>query len=531
MRARQISALLCIIGLTIPILTAPQKKPDTQRLGSVHFTISCSPLAQKSFDRAVAMLHSFEYEAAEKEFDKTGQVDNKCAMAQWGIAMAKFRQLWQPPTADEIRIANDALEKAAALMSTVREQAYISAIREFYRDTERRTYAQRVDTYSLAMEKIYQDYPEDSEAAIFYALSLLASSQANDSNIMNQQKATAILEGLFAEKPDHPGVAHYLIHAYDQPELAPRGLKAARVYANIAPSAIHALHMPSHIFVNLGLWQDSINSNIAAFNASHDSGDKSQRAYSDQLHAIDFIIYSALQNGHDSIASEYADKAKTIPLLNEGMTTQILLDFPARIAMERHDWEALIALHEPPNSRPNVIVKLYLMQLTAAARLGNLALARQTLARFQNKITEIRDSQDPELVSLTKRADKLLLKPSAWLDLAEHRSEDAVAKLKIAAEQERSAGFNVPAAEMLGDILLQLKRPLEALAAYEHSLKVAPARFNSLNGAAQAADFSGKKDIALKYYVALLNQCGESNRPELASAKRFLSSLRQPEKR
>jgi tetratricopeptide (TPR) repeat protein len=501
----------------------------TAGLGVVHFATSCSAPAQQVFDRAIAMLHSFEYEAANKEFEKVVVLDEGCAMAEWGIAMSKFRQLWQPPSADEASAANTALDKAESQTSTIREHAYILAAREVYRDVEKRSYTERVNAYSVAMEGIYKDYPHDREAAAFYALSLVALSQLKNDNA-HQQQASAILERLFIEAPDHPGVAHYLIHSYDQPDLAPRGLKAARAYAKIAPASIHALHMPSHIFVDLGLWQESIDSNIAAFNASRNRGDTSLRGYSDQLHAIDFIIYSALQIGKNSIASEYAQLAKTVPQLNDIMATQVRLDFPARIAIEQHDWPTILALAEPNNSKPNTRGRLYLMQVMAAARLGNPVLARQILGRFQNTVADLSTSRDPELVSWAQRANKLLIRPSAWLDLAEGRPEQGIEKLRAAADQEHAAGFSIPAAEMLGDMLVAAKRPQDAIAAYEQALKVSPGRFNSLYGAANAAELAGNTILAIKYYSALQECCNTSSRPEVAKAKRFVSSHKQTAK-
>lgn len=515
---------LILIWWASTILLVAGQQTGTVGLGSVHFATACSAPAQQIIDRAVAMLHSFEYEAAGKEFERAAMLNDGCAMAQWGIAMSKFRQLWQPPTVEEIKTANAALDKAESLSPTPRERAYIMAVREVYRESEKQPYPQRVESYSSAMEKVHNSYPEDREATVFYALSLLALSQLKEDRA-RQQQASSILEKLFVEAPNHPGIAHYLIHSYDQPDLAPRGVKAARVYAKIAPASIHALHMPSHIFVDLGLWQESIDSNVAALDASRNSGDTSLRAYSDQLHAIDFIIYSALQSGND--ANRYAEEAKRIPRLNEFITNQVLLDFPARIAMEQHDWRKILALNEPADSKPNIKGRLYLMQIMAASRLGNPALAEQILARFQKTVADLSASKDPELASWSQRSGKLLIRPSAWLDFAEGRSEQAIEKLKTTADQEHAAGFGIPAAEMLGDMLMEAKRPEEALAAYEQSLKISPGRFNSLYGAANAADLAGNTIQALKYYDAFVENCSSSGRPEVAKARRFLSSHRQ----
>lgn len=521
--------VLSLILLTSTVLPVTSPQTVTAGLGSVHFATTCSVPAQQIIDRGVAMLHSFEYEAASKEFEKAVVLNDGCAMAHWGIAMSKFRALWQPPTAEEIKTANTALDKAESLNPTPRERAYIVAVREVYRESEKRPYPQRVENYSLAMEKMHNSYPEDREATVFYALSLLSLSQLKEDRAL-QQQASSILEKVFIEAPNHPGVAHYLIHSYDQPDLAPRGVKAARVYAKIAPASIHALHMPSHIFVDLGLWQESIDSNVAALDASRNSGDTSLRAYSDQLHAIDFIIYSALQTGNDVIANRFAEEARRIPRLNEFIANQVVLDFPTRIAMEQHDWRKILALNEPADSKPNVKGRLYLMQIMAASRLGNTALAEQILAQFQKTVADLSASKDPDLVSWSQRSGKLLIRPSAWLDLAEGRSEQALEKLKTAADQERAAGFSIPAAEMFGDMLMEAKRPQEALAAYEQSLKISRGRFNSLYGAANAAALAGNSVLALKYYEAFIENCRGSDRPEVAKAMLFLSSHRQTAK-
>jgi tetratricopeptide (TPR) repeat protein len=477
------------------------------------------------FDRGVALLHSFEYELADEAFEKVLKINSQCGIAYWGIAMARFRQLWQPPSKDEIAKAQEALAQAAKLEPSLRERAYIHAAQEFYGDADSRSHADRLRAYSAAMQLVHRDFPDDVEAWTFYALSLLAVSQI-DNSLTERQEAGRMLEAIFAKYPQHPGVAHYIIHAYDRPDLASLALSAARKYAEIAPSSIHALHMPSHIFADLGLWRESIDSNIDALQASRNSGRNTQRAYNDQLHAIDFIILAATQIGGESTARQYANEAARMPLLNAEMKMQVLVDFPVNIAFETHNWAALIDFQEPQDETMGTRIKLQSLRTIAAARLGNAALARKNFEAFQASITAIRDSKDPELAYIARHSDTLTIKPAAWLDFTENRQAEGSAKLRLLADKEPPNGASMPASEMLGDMLLDMRQPQDALAAYERSLKLSPNRFNSLYGAAHAAELAGMIDVAQRYYRQLVGNCSASNsdRVELAHAKGFLAA-------
>src|SRR5579864_3124404 len=293
----------------------PHEDLTETQLGTVHFPVSCSASVQKPFERGVALLHSFWYEEAEKEFLQIAKDDPRCAMAHWGVAMSLWHQLWNEPDAKVISRGRDEVTTAVKLAnkSTPREKAYISAIGAFYGDSEKLNNAARAKAYSDAMKKVYETYPDDHEAAAFYALSLLASEPHQDETFANRKAAAAILEKLFAIEPDHPGVAHYLIHSYDKPQLAELGIPAAHRYAEIAPAAPHALHMPSHIFARVGLWQDDIKSNLASIKASRETAAMGMGGEAHQFHAMDYLVYAYLQSGREAEAQKVIEEIKTLP--------------------------------------------------------------------------------------------------------------------------------------------------------------------------------------------------------------------------
>src|ERR1039457_5170029 len=312
--------------------------PD--QLGTVHFPVSCTPDAQKTFEKGVALLHSFWYEEAEKTFLNIEKQDPKCAMAYWGEAMSLWHQIWNRPDAATIKRASAELKKADTVKTqTDRERAYIVALQSFYSNSKKADHEARARAYSAAMEKVYQKYPDDHEAAAFYALSLLASEPDDDTTFANRKRAGAILEKLFAEEPNHPGIAHYLIHTYDKPQLAELGLPAARRYAEIAPSSPHAVHMPSHIFARVGDWPDSIQSNLASIAATHKATEMHMGGEGHEFHAMDFLIYAYLQSGREADALKVIDEVKTLPSMHMGsmdrdMQAFAMSKFPAMVAME-----------------------------------------------------------------------------------------------------------------------------------------------------------------------------------------------------
>src|SRR5271167_2338171 len=355
----------------------------TDQLGTVHFPVSCAATVQKPFERGVALLHSFWYEEAEKEFEQIAKDDPQCAMAHWGITMSIWHQLWNRPDAATVKRGQAEVTKAKSLHSkTDRERDYIAAMNAFYRGTKR-DFHDRANAYSKAMETAYQRYPNDREAAAFYALSLLASEPDNDTTFANRKQAAAVLEKLFAVEPDHPGVAHYLIHSYDKPQLAALGLPAAQRYAKIAPAAPHALHMPSHIFARLGLWQDDIDSNLASIAATRKTAAMHMGGASHQLHAMDFLEYAYLQSGREAAAKELINELEILQGVDEEGLGYAKIEFAQRYAFELRHWQEAVALTIPPNAKPAMKGLIVWGHAIGEARGGDAAAARKDLEELK----------------------------------------------------------------------------------------------------------------------------------------------------
>jgi hypothetical protein len=525
---------LCI-GTAFPSTAVAQHEhgsPETAALGNVSFPISCLPSVQPDFNRAVALLHSFWYKKSEETFHAVAKADPACGMAEWGVAMTHYRQLWDPPTPLDLQAGSTAVEKAnAAGAKTQRERDYIAAMQSFYRDSDKRTHATRALDYEKSMQQIYDRYPQDIEAAIFYALAVRADAPIDDKTYANQKKASAILEKLFVEYPAHPGLAHYIIHCDDYPSLAPLALEAARRYAKIAPDAPHALHMPSHIFTRLGLWQESIDSNLASAAAARKNG-----LVGDELHAMDYLVYAYLQKGQDREALDISNAmpkpqptdAAYYPSL---YATAII---PPRLAIERHRWSDAAALALPTDLFPggrysSTEANLYFAQALGAARMANLAVAREGLQRMtslRDRLLESHDKYSSEQVDIQRES------VSAWIAFAEDKKDGALSQMRAAADHDDSVdklpitpGPIVPARELLGEMLLETRQPAAALQAFETSLKFAPERFNSLYGAAHAAELAGDRRKASAYFSTLLANCPRptADLPELREAKLFFT--------
>src|ERR1700690_2364075 len=359
------------------------------QLGTVHFPVSCAPAVQKPFERGVALLHSFWYEEAEKEFEQITKDDPECAMAHWGTAMSIWHQLWNRPDAATVKRGQAEVKKAKSLHpKTDRERDYIAAMDTFYHG-KKRDFHDRANSYSKAMETAYQRYPDDREAAAFYALSLLAPEPDNDTTFVNRKQAAAVLEKLFAVEPDHPGVAHYLIHSYDKPQLAQLGLPAARRYAQIAPAAPHALHMPSHIFARVGLWQDDITSNLASVAATRKTAAMGMGGEGHQFHAMDFLFYAYLQSGRESEAAKVIDEVKAMPKMKSmygddfDPQTNALSTFPAIYDLELRHWTDAAQLQVVPGATRGDQSVTYWARAIGAARSGNLAQAHKDLEQIE----------------------------------------------------------------------------------------------------------------------------------------------------
>jgi hypothetical protein len=503
------------------------------QLGTVVFPVSCEKAVQKPFERGIALLHSFWYEEAEKEFREIESDDPHCVMARWGVAMSLWHQLWNNPDPDAIEKGLEEIHQAKNTdrPTTPRERAYIAAITAFYSNAKKLNHEARAKAYSDAMKKVYESYPADHEAAAFYALSLLASEPHDDATFANRKQAAAILEKLFAVEPDHPGVAHYLIHSYDKPQLAQLGLPAARRYAQIAPAAPHALHMPSHIFARVGLWQDDINSNLASIAATRKTAAMHMGGEGHQFHAMDFLIYAYLQSGHEADAARVIEEVKTMPKMKSmygedfDPQTNALSEFPAMYDLELRHWSDAAALRIVPGSLRGDHSVTYRAKTIGSARSGDLAAAHKNLeqiATIHKELVARKKTDEAEAV------DEDYQEAEAWILHAEGNDDKATAMLRALADKNDQLGNEpegIPAREMLADMLLEARRPQQALAEYQTDLKLNPNRFNGLYGAAQAAEAAGKQNDANEYYAMLLKVCDGSNstRPELSRARELVA--------
>lgn len=500
-----------------------------EQLGTVHFPVSCFPSVEKPFERGVALLHSFWYEQAETTFEQIAKDDPQCAMAHWGIAMSLWHQLWNHPDAATVKRGELEAKTANAFHpKSDREHDYIAAINAFYSGPETRKYKSRATSYSKAMRKVYERNPEDHEAAAFYALSLLASEPDHDPDQRNRKQAAAVLEKVFAEEPNHPGVTHYLIHTYDTQEMASLGLPAARRYAQIAPAAPHALHMPSHIFARLGLWQDDINSNLASIAASHKYAEMGGEGH--EFHAIDFLFYAYLQSGHEAEAHHLIEEVQAMPPMKDmygmGFDPRIssLVAFEAMYPLELHRWHGAAGLAPVAGASDGDSSITHWARAIGLARSGNATAAQKEVDEIEairKKLSEGKKSKSDvgSIVRDRQEAD-------AWTQYAEGNRTDALKKLRSIADTGAfQASDQIPAREMLADMLLDMDRPADALIEYEADLKVNPNRFDSLYGAASAAQRTGKDDKADEYYAQLVKICDGSNseRPELSTAKEWLA--------
>jgi hypothetical protein len=504
------------------------------QVGTVHFPSSCATAVQKPVERGVAMLHSFWYEEAEKQFQQIEKNDPQCAIAHWGVAMSLWHQLWNRPDKPVLERGGAELKAGRSLHATVREHDYIVALSAFYAHPSR-SYQKRVTAYSKQMAKVSERNPDDHEAAAFYALSLLASEPDHDKANTNRKQAATVLEKLFGEEPNHPGVAHYLIHTYDKPDMAQQGLPAARKYAQLAPAAPHALHMPAHIFARLGLWQDDIASNEASIAATQKEAAMHMGGEGHQFHAMDFLIYAYLQTGREADAQKIIDEVRAMPPMHDmyGMGSDPrmfgLSAFPASYALELHDWKQAAELQLVDGASDLDKSVTYAARAIGAARSGNLEQARKDVAQLETLQKKLEPGKKKDEGDYEGVSQELTI-AQAWLAHAEGHDDEAVRLLRTMADKEEGeaeASQGIPAHEMIADILLESKHPEQALAEYETSLKNDPGRFDSLYGAANAAAAAGKSDKAKGYYAQLVKNCegSPSERAELKQAREEAEKL------
>jgi hypothetical protein len=504
------------------------------RGGDLIFPVSCGAQVQPRFEAALAALHSFWYGRAREEFAAIAQTDPDCAMAHWGLAMSVWNQLWAPPRPDNLSAGRNSIEMArSASRISQRERDYIDALAAFYTDTDKLDHRSRALAYSRKMEQLAQKYPDDREAKIFYALSLLASADPLDKTYKNQLAAGTILEALFAELPTHPGIAHYIIHTYDYPDLAERALTAALKYQVCVTVVPHAVHMPSHTFVLLGKWKDTISANIAG-----EEAEKVRGIPEDRIHDLDYLVLAYLQLGQDEKAKQAVDLARQVEdemvarKHDSGLRSRHynLAALEARWALERHDWAAAAALPLRPNRYPYAEAIPHFARALGLARSGHPDEAQKEidqLAALAKTLTDARNLYWAGQVEIQRKM------AAAWTAYARGDEGGALALMQAASKEEdglethdtlNPGPIGMTADEALGALLLELKRPAEALNAFESSLRFAKNRLQSYAGAGHAAAAVSDTSNARKYYTMALELAGEGGgqRPEIAEARAYI---------
>lgn len=524
---RTLCTALTASALASAVSLAPAAaQTNGEQLGTVHFATSCNPEAQKLFDKAMLYQHSFWYRASQKTFEDVLKADPECGIAYWGIALSL---LWNPhsvPPAKNLAQGAEALARGKSVgAKTQRERDYIDALAAMYADNDKVDHRTRLLAYAKAMEQLAQRYPTDDEAQIHYSLALNTSASPADKTYANQLKGAALLEPIFARQPNHPGVAHYLIHLYDYPAIASKGLDAARRYAKIAPAAAHAQHMPSHIFTRLGYWDDSIASNVESARVAKEDGEAG-----DQLHAMDYLVYANLQLGQDRKAKAVIDEMMTVGGRPEAYLAgaYALAASPARYAIERGDWKAAAALEVRPGPLLQAVAITHFARALGAARSGDPRAAKADIAKLEELRDKLRDAKD---AYWSEQVDIQVKVASAWVLYAEGRFDDALKAMSAAADAEDATekhpvtpGVPKPARELYGVMLLEREMAAEALVAFEATLKKEPNRLGAYLGAAKAAQKSGDQVKARQYFAKVVEIAAgaDETRTEIADAQVFL---------
>ena len=514
--------------------------PPDKEFGSVVFETSCK-IAGGDFNLAMALLHSFEYDEAEKVFARVIDKNPECAMAYWGIAMSNFHPLWAPPTPAELQKGNEALAIARGLsQGPSRERDYIDAIAAYYNDWDRLDHYTRCLRFEAAMERLYTTFPDDKEAAIFYSLALTAAADPADKTRAIQKKAGAILTALYRQEPNHPGIVHYIIHTYDYPELAELALPAARKYAAVAPSSAHALHMPSHIFTRLGLWDECIRSNLVSVSSAKCYAEAAgiRGHWDEELHGLDYLVYAYLQKGENRLAKQQWDYLTTIDVVYPAnfKVAYAYSAIPSRYLLENRLWDEAAALRVRPAGflwkdypwQEAIIRFTRLMGAVHTGRIDSAGTELVALNRIHDTLKNQKDLYKTGQVMIQIRTSE------AWMALAQGKKEEALSKMTLAADlEDRTEKHPVtpcevlPARELLGDMLLQLNQPDKAVEAYAADLQKHPNRFNGLYGAGLAALRSGAREEARVYFRKLpgITDTVASDRPELVAVRKVLKSL------
>ena len=540
------NVLFVATALAAAVSSQVEEHKHSPQLGKLSFESSCSRPAHALLEQGLGWLHSFEYAEAERRFSEAASADPHCAIAHWGIAMSYYHPLWAAPTPDELEKGSAAIEKAkAAGARSPRERDYLSAIEAFYGDSDKLDHKQRVLGYAAAMEQLHRRYPNDLEAAVFYALSLIAAGlQDSDPEFTQEKKAGLILNAALMQEPDHPGVAHYLIHGFDYPQLAHFALPAAQRYANIAPDSAHAQHMPSHIFTRLGLWGDAIRSDLKSEAAAraYARSKGMPDSWDERLHAMDYLAYAYLQTGQDASAQRIWSELQAIKRVDPPnfKVAYSATAIPARILLERRAWDEAASLELPVKLRGLAPLKNYqwaeahvhFARALGAVRSGKAAPASHELAELaaieQALVVPPGTYDWKKQVSISRQIIE------AWLAHAEGKKDEAIRIMRAAADLDDATekhpvtpGAILPAREQLGELLLELGRPVDALAAYEASNERAPRRLAGLYGAARAASLIGDTAKAARYYAALadVTKSSEGTRAEVKEARTFIAAV------
>jgi hypothetical protein len=519
------------LSILLGFVTAPASAADEHAghavLGTVHFPVTCTPEAQQAFDEAMKLQHSFWYRAAHDNFSEVLRRDPECAMAYWGTAMTLLTNPFSPPPAQNLADGWAALEQARQLgAKSQREADYIAALSEFYRDADTKDHRTRVLAYEEAMAQLHARYPDDPEAAIHYALALNVAALPTDKTYAKQLQAAEILEAEFARQPDHPGVVHYLIHTYDYPALAERGLVAADRYADLAASAPHALHMPSHIFTRLGLWERSIETNRRSAEVA-----RAGKEVNGELHARDYMVYAYLQTGQDEAARQAIAEAPQFAGMELASAAGpfALAAMPARFALERGAWKEAANLTPQPSGFAFADAITHFARAVGLARSGRPAAAAADVEALESLADSLRETN----AYWAQQVDIQHIAATAWIAYAEGRRDEALAMMQRAAEIEAGTEKHVitpgpltPAREQLAEMLLEADRPGDALKEFEAVQQVEPNRFRALYGAGRAAELAGDTAAAKRYYghVVQVAAAAETARPEIGTARAFVAA-------
>ncbi len=512
--------------------------PEDKQFGALSFKFTGSDKVKEDFNLAIKLLHSFEYDEAEKVFAKIIDEEPSCAMAYWGVAMSNFHALWAPPTEAELKKGIKAIEIAQSIPGkSEREKDYINAIHAYYKNWQSTEHRNRCLQFESAMQQLSEKYADDKEAAIFYALSLTAAADPADKSFAKQKKAGEILNALYPKEPDHPGIVHYIIHTYDSPELAHLALESAKKYASVAPSSAHALHMPSHIFTRLGMWDECIKSNLVSVSSAkcyaEEAGIKGH--WDEEIHGLDYLVYAYLQKGENDLAKKQWDYLKSIKEVSplNFKVAYAFASIPSRYLLENKLWTEAAdvkahAVDFPWQKFPWQKAMIHFTRSLGSVHTGKLNDAKAELKNLYAINDTLLNQKD------TYKANQVLIQIKsceAWIKYKEGKNTEALTLMNLAADMEDKTEKHpvtpcevLPARELLGDMLLQMNQPEKALEAYAANLKMRPDRFNSLYSAGVAAKLSQQPEKAKMYFQQLLSSANSStsSRSELATAKTYL---------